>query len=102
MQHLSQLLQQDLLRQLLLDWSRRPAPQVGLLLELVQLAVVLPLPVVPEAALAARAARLWQAVAAPQLPDSSAPEHPDSYHRLPAALVQEAALARAKPTQTRL
>jgi hypothetical protein len=82
------------LRQLLLDWSRRPALQVGLLLELVRLVVVLPLPVVPEAALAAPAADLWQAAAAPRLPDS--------YHRLPAVLVPEAELALAKPTRTRL
>jgi len=101
-QHLSQLLQQDLLRQLLLDWSRRPAPQVGLLLELVQLVVVLPLRVLPEEVVAAPAAGLWQAAAVPRLPDSSAPEHLDSYHRLLAALVPEAELALAKPTRTRL
>ena len=91
-----------MLRQLLLDWSRRPALQVGLLLELVQLVVVLPLPVVPEAALAAPAADLCQAAAAPRLRDSPAPEHPDSYHRLPAVLVPEAELALAKPTRTQV
>ena len=102
--------QQDLLHQLLQDWSLRPALQVGPPLELVQLEVVLPLRVLPEAAaVAAPAASSSQAVAvpaqlaaAPRLPDSSAPEQPDSYHRLPAALVPEAELARAKPTPTRL
>ena len=69
-------LQQDLLRQLLPDWSLRLALQVGLLLELVQLVVVLPLPVVPEAALAALAADLWQAAAVPRLPGPAAlPRH---------------------------
>jgi len=91
-----------LLHQLLLDWLQRPVLQVRLLLEPVRLVVVLPLRVVREAALVAPAARLWQALAAPRLLDSSAPEHPDSYHRLPAALVPEAELARAKPTQTQL
>ena len=104
------------MRQLLLDWSQRPALQVGLLLELVQLAVVLPPRVrlavavaalvvavaAPVVAVAAPVPSLCQAAAAPQLPDSPAPEQPDSYHRLPAALVPEAELARAKPTQTRL
>jgi hypothetical protein len=91
------------LRQLLPDWSLRLALLVGLLLEVVLLEVVLPLRVLPEAAaVAAPAPGLWQAAAAPRLPDSSAPEHPDSYHRLPAALVPEAELARAKPTRTRL
>ena len=102
MQQSSQRPQQGLLRQLLLDWSLRPALQVGLLLELVQLAVALPLRVLPEEAVAAPAADLWQAAAAPRLPDSSAPEHPDSYHRLRAALVPDAELALAKPTRTRL
>ena len=99
----SQRLQQDLLRQLLPDWSRRPALQVGLLLELVQLEAVLPLRVLPAAAAVADPAPgLWQAVAVPRLPDSSAPEHPDSYHRLPAVLALEAELALAKPSRTRL
>ena len=99
---MSQLLQQDLLRQLLPDWSLRRALQVGLLLELVQLEVVLPLRVLPAAAVAGPAPNLWQELAAPRLPDSSAPEQRDSYHRLPAALVPEAELARAKPMRTRL
>jgi len=94
------------LRQLLPDWSRRPALQVDLLLELVQLEVVLPLRVLPEEeAVADPAAGSSQVVADPaqqaaalRLLDSSAPEQPDSYHRLPAALVPEAELARAKPT----
>src|SRR4029077_5702656 len=96
----SQLLQQDLLRQLLLDWSRHPGLQVGLMLEL-----VLPLRVLPEAAVAAPAPGLWQAAAVPaqpaaarRLPDSSAPEHPDSYHQLPAALVLGGGSALGKPT----
>jgi len=89
--------QQDLLRQPLPDWSLRPALQAGLLLE-----VVLPLRVLLAAAVAGPAPGSWQAVAALRLPDSSAPEQPDSYHRLPAALVPEAELARAKPTPTRL
>jgi hypothetical protein len=98
------------LRQLLPDWSLRPALQVGLLLELVPLEVVLPLRVLPEeAAVAAPAASSSQVLADPaqpvaalRPPDSSAPEQPDSYHRLPAALVPEAELVRAKPTRTRL
>ena len=103
MQQSSQRPRQGLLRQLLLDWSLRPALQVGLLLELVQLEVVLPLRVLPAAAAVADLAPgLWQAVAVPRLPDSSAPEHPDSYHQLRAALVPEAELALAKPTRTRL
>jgi len=93
----SQRLQQDLLRQLLPDWLRRPALLVGLLLE-----VVLPLRVLPAAAVAARAPGLWQAVAVPRLLGSSAPEHLDSYLQLRAALVPEAEPALAKPTRTRL
>ena len=76
--------------------------QVGLLLELVPLAVALLLLVVPEAALAPPAADLWQAAAAPRLPDSWAPEPPDSYHRLRAALVPEAELVRGKATRTQV
>ena len=100
-----QRLQQDLLHRLLPDWSRRLALQVGLLLELVQLEVVLPLRVLLEeaVAVAAPAASLWQAAAVPRLPGSSAPEHPDSYHRLPAALVPEAEeLVQVKATRTRV
>ena len=100
--------QQDLLRQLLPGWSLRLALQAVLLLE-----VVLPRQVLlaaevaaPEPsslqAVAAPARGSWQAAAALRPPDSSAPEQPDSYHRLPAALVPEAELARAKPTPTRL
>ena len=94
---------QDLLRQLLPDWSRRPALQVGLLLELVQLEVVLPRRVLLAAvAVAAPAPSSSQAAAALRQPDSSVPEPLDLYHRLPAALLPEAELARAKPTRTRL
>jgi len=97
-------LQQDLLRQLLPDWSLRLVLQVGLLLELVQLEVVLPRRVLlaAVAVAAAPAPGSSQAAAVPRRPDSSAPEQPGSYHRLPAALVPEAELARAKPTRTRL
>jgi hypothetical protein len=98
------------LRQRLPDWSLRPALQVDLLPELVQLEVVLPLRVLPEEeAVAAPAASSSQVVADPaqqaaalRQPDSSAPELLDSYHRLPAALVPEVELVRAKPTRTRL
>ena len=89
--------QPDLLRQLLPDWSLRPALRVGRQLEVVpQLRVGL------AAAVAAPVANLWQEAAGLRLPDSPAPEPRDSYHRLPAALVPEAELARAKPTRTRL
>jgi len=43
-----------------------------------------------------------QLVAALRQRDLSVPEQPDSYLQLPAALVPEAELGRAKPTQTRL
>ena len=101
-------LQQDLLRQLLPDWSLRPALLVGLLLE-----VVLPRRVLLAAAVAAPAPGSSQAVAVPapsssqaaaalRQPDSSVPEPLDSYLRLPAVLVPEAELVRAKPTRTRV
>jgi hypothetical protein len=91
------------LRQLLLDWSLRLALQVGLMLELVQLEAVLPLRVLPAAAVvAAPAPSLLQAVAALRLLDSSVPEPPDSSPQLPAALVLEAELARTKSTRTRV
>ena len=97
------------MRQLLPDWSLRLALQVGLLLELVQPEVVLRPRVLLAAAVAVPAASSSQVVAVPahrvavpRLQDSSAPEHPDSYHRLPAALVPEAELVRAKPTRTRV
>src|SRR4029453_3630256 len=57
-------LQQDLLRPLLPDLVLRLALQGGLLLELVQREVVLPLRVLPEAAAAVLAPSLWQAAAA--------------------------------------
>ena len=61
-----QRLQQDLLRQLLPDWSRRLALQVGLLLELVQREVALPPRVLlAAAAVAAPAANLSQVLAVP-------------------------------------
>ena len=96
-----------MLRQLLPDWSRRLALQVGLLLELVQREVALPLRVLLAAvAVAVPAASSSQVVAVPahrvavpRLQDSWVPEHRD---RLPAALVPEAELVRAKPTQTRV
>ena len=91
------------MRQPLRDWSLRLALQVGLLLEVVQ--VLLEAAV----AVAALAANWSQAVAVPAQPaaglpqqDSSAPEHPDSYLRLPEALVLEVELVRAKPTRTRV
>ena len=98
------------MRRLLPDWSVRQALQVVRPPEVVrQLEVVPPLRVGLAAAVAglvvavaALAANLWQAPAALRVPDSSAPEQPDSYHRLPAVLVLEAELARAKPTPTRL
>jgi len=96
------------LRQLLPDWSLRLALQVGLLLE-----VVLPRRVLLAAAVAAPAPGSSQAVAVPapsssqaaaalRQPDSSVPEPLDSYLRLPAVLVPEAELVRAKPTRTRV
>ena len=107
-------LQQDLLRQLLPDWSLRLALQVGLLLELVQLEVVLPRRVLLAAvavavpapgssqAVAVRAPSSSRAAAALLPPDSWVPEPLDSYLRLPAALLPEAELVRAKPTRTRV
>ncbi|HMH07690.1 MAG TPA: hypothetical protein VK579_13505, partial [Terriglobales bacterium] len=96
------------MRQLLPDWSLHLALQVGLLLE-----VVLPLPVLLAAVVAAPAPGSSQVVAVPALsssqaaaalrqPDSSVPEPLDSYLRLPAALVPEAELVRAKLTRTRV
>ena len=87
--------------------------QVGLLLELVQPEVVLPLRVLLAAVVVALAPDLSQAVAVPaqdssqaaaalRQPDSSVPEPLDSYLRLPAALLPEAELGRAKPTRTRV
>jgi len=101
-------LQQDSLRQLLPDWSLRLALQVGLRPE-----VVLPRRVLLAAAVAAPAPGSSQAVAVPapsssqaaaalRQPDSSVPEPLDSYLRLPAELVPEAELVRAKPTRTRV
>ena len=90
-------LQQDLFRRLLPDWLLHPALQV-----VRQLEVVPPLGVGLVAAVAVPAANLWQAPAALRVPDSSAPEQPDSYRRLPAALVPEAVPVRAKPARTRV
>ena len=98
-------LQQDLLRQLLPDWSLRLALLVGLLLE-----VVLPRRVLLVAvAVAAPAPGSSQVVAVPaqpaaalRQPDSSVPEPQDSYLRLPAALLPAAELVRVKPTRTRV
>ena len=84
------------MRQLLPDWSLRPALQVDLLLEL-----VLPRRVLLAAAVAAPAEGSSQVVAVPaQL--AAALRQPDSYLRLPAVLVPEAELVRAKPTRTRV
>ena len=87
--------------------------QVGLLLELVQPEVVLPLRVLLAAAVVALAPDSSQAVAVPaqdssqaaaalRLPDSLVPEQPDSYPRLPAELVPEVELVRARETRTRV
>jgi len=87
--------------------------QVGLLLELVQPEVVLPLRVLLAAVVVALAPDLSQAVAVPaqdssqaaaalRLPDSLVPEQPDSYPRLPAELVPEVELVRARETRTRV
>ena len=99
--------------QLLPDWSLRLVHQVGLLLELVQLEVVLPRRVLLAAVVVALAPDLSQAVAVPaqdssqaaaalRLPDSLVPEQPDSYPRLPAELVPEVELVRARETRTRV
>jgi len=97
------------LRQLLPDWSLRLALQVGLLLEVVLARRVLLAAAVVAApapgssqAVAVPAPSLWQAAVALRQPDSSVPEPLDSYLRLPAALVPEAELVRAKPTRTRV
>jgi len=112
------------LRQLLPDWSVRLVLQVGLLLELVQPEVVLPLRVLLAAAVVALAPDSSQAVAVPaqdssqavavpaqdssqaaaalRLPDSLVPEPLDSYLQLRAALVPEAELVRAKATRTQV
>ena len=87
--------------------------QVGLLLELVQPEVVLPLRVLLAAVVVALAPDLSQAVAVPaqdssqaaaalRLPDSLVPEPLDSYLQLRAALVPEAELVRAKATRTQV
>ena len=87
--------------------------QVGLLLELVQPEVVLPLRVLLAAVVVVLAADSSQAVAVPaqdssqaaaalRLPDSLVPEPLDSYLQLRAALVPEAELVRAKATRTQV
>ena len=103
----SQRLQQDLLRQLLRDWSMRLALQVDLRLEVVLAHRVLRAAVAvvgPAASSSQVVAVQAQRAAVPRPPDSSAPERLDSYLQLPAELVPEAEaeLARAKPTRTRL
>jgi len=101
------------LRQLLPDWSVRLVLQVGLLLELVQPEVVLPLRVLLAAAVVALAPDSSQAVAVPaqdssqaaaalRQRDSLVPEPLDSYLQLRAALVPEAELVRAKATRTQV
>ena len=95
-----------MLRQLLPDWSLRLELQVGLLLEVVLLEVVLPRRVLLAAvAVAAPAPGSSQALAVPAPSSSQAAaalRQPDSYLRLPAVLVPEAELVRAKPTRTRV
>src|SRR5262245_50671023 len=95
-----------MLHLLLPDWSPRLELQVVL-----QLGVVLPSRAPLRAvAVVAPAASSSQVVAGPAQPaaglrqqDSSAPEHLDSYHRLPAALVPEAEeLVQVKATRTRV
>ena len=88
-----------LLRDSLLRLALRADPrrEVVLPLEAARL-----LRVLPAAGAAGLARDLLQAVAVLPLPDWSAPAQPDSYPRLPAVLVPEAELARAKPTRTRL
>ena len=87
--------------------------QVGLLLELVQPEVVLPLRVLLAAAVVVLAADSSQAVAVPaqdssqaaaalRQRDSLVPEPLDSYLQLRAALVPEAELVRAKATRTQV
>jgi len=101
------------LRQLLPDWSVRLVLQVGLLLELVQPEVVLPLRVLLAAVVVVLAADSSQAVAVPaqdssqaaaalRQRDSLVPEPLDSYLQLRAALVPEAELVRAKATRTQV
>ena len=91
------------MRRLLPDWSLRPALPVVPPPELAPALEVVPaLGVGLVAAVVVPAANLWQAPAALRVPDWSAPEQPDSYHRLPAVLVPEAELGRAKPTRTRV
>jgi len=101
------------LRQLLPDWSVRLVLQAGLLLELVQPEVVLPLRVLLAAVVVVLAADSSQAVAVPaqdssqaaaalRQRDSLVPEPLDSYLQLRAALVPEAELVRAKATRTQV
>ena len=68
---------------------------------LAAVAVVAPAPSSSQA-VAVPAPSSSQAVAALRQPDSSVPEPLDSYLRLPAALLPEAELGRAKPTRTRV
>jgi hypothetical protein len=98
--------QQDLLHQLRRDWSLRQALQVDLRLEAaLQRRVLLAV-----GAVAALVANSLQVLAVPAHPaaallqqqDSWVPEHPDSCLRLPAALVPQAELVRAKPMRTRV
>ena len=92
----SQQRQRDLLHRRLPDSSLRQALQVAPQLELVlvlQAGLLLRVHLAVAAAVLAR--DLWQEVAELLPPDSSAPAHPDSCHRLP-----EAELAQTKPTRT--
>jgi len=77
-------------------------PQVGLLLEVVQVLLEAAVVAAPAASSSQVIAVPAHRVVVPRLQDSWAPEHPDSYHRLPAALVPEAELVRAKPTRTQV
>ena len=99
----SQQRQRDLLHRRLPDSSLRRALQVALQLELalvLQAGLLLRIHLAVAAAVLAR--DLWQEVVELLPPDSSAPAHPDSCRRLPAALVPEAELAQTKPTRTRV
>jgi len=81
----------------------RRALQVDLLRRVLRAAVAVAVPAASSSQAVAVPAPSWsQAVAALRQRDSSAPEQPDSYRRLPAALVPEAVPVRAKPARTRV
>ena len=97
--------QRDSLRLLPRDWSLRLALRVGLPLEVVREHRVL-LAVV---AVVAQLVNSWRVLVVlarravvQRQPDSSAPEHLDSYLLLSVVLVRQAELVQAKPTRTRV